>query len=69
MEGGAPAASRDDLQRLNPEPFKQSMKENNSQVIFQVILRRWKPADPFFEDFSILLKLVISSKTLICNPL
>jgi len=31
VEGGAPAASRDDLQRLNPEPFKQSMKENNSQ--------------------------------------
>jgi len=31
VEGGAPAASRDDLQRLNPEPFKKTMRENNSQ--------------------------------------
>ena len=32
VEGGAPPASRDDVQNLKPEPFQQSMRDKNSQV-------------------------------------
>ena len=32
VEGGAPPASRDDVQNLKPEPFQHSMRDKNSQV-------------------------------------
>ena len=32
VEGGAPPASRDDVQSLKPEPFQQYMRDKNSQV-------------------------------------
>ena len=32
VEGGAPPASRDDVQNLKPEPFQQCMRDKNSQV-------------------------------------
>jgi len=31
VEGGAPPASRDDVQNLKPEPFQQCMRDKNSQ--------------------------------------
>ena len=42
VEGGAPPASRDDVQNLKPEPFQQSMRDKNSQVNIKMQILKLK---------------------------